>query len=176
MTNALARAITLAMKHTLLTFAALALATPAIAQDAPAVEEGGVGTLSWHNAQQSALHALNHDDGWYTLEGGVKFRRTAGEGTGPAPTVEDIVQVNYAGRFVNGAEFDSNAGGDPIEFPLSRLIRAWQIAIPYMGVGDTAEIAVPASMGYGVNGGGPIPGGATLFFTVELVGIGATGQ
>jgi FKBP-type peptidyl-prolyl cis-trans isomerase FkpA len=38
-------------------------------------------------------------------------------------------------------------------------------------VGDTIEIAVPSSMGYGPMGSGPIPGGATLLFKIELLGI-----
>ena len=50
-------------------------------------------------------------------------------------------------------------------------MRGWQIAIPYMGIGDTAEIAVPMELAYGPAGGGPIPGGATLFFTIELLDV-----
>ena len=45
-----------------------------------------------------------------------------------------------------------------------------------MGVGDTIEIAVPSDLGYGPQGGGPIPGGATLLFTVRLLDIGEGGQ
>ena len=59
----------------------------------------------------------------------------------------------------------------PATFPLGRLIPAWQETIPLMGVGDTIEIAVPADMGYGARGKGPIPGGATLLFKVELIDI-----
>jgi FKBP-type peptidyl-prolyl cis-trans isomerase len=40
-----------------------------------------------------------------------------------------------------------------------------------MGVGDSAEIAIPAELAYGLRGQGPIPGGATLFFTIELLAI-----
>ncbi len=69
--------------------------------------------------------------------------------------------------------FDSSyARGEPATFPLGRLIPGWQVAIPQMGVGDTIEIAVPADLGYGPVGKGPIPGGATLLFKVELIGIG----
>ena len=45
------------------------------------------------------------------------------------------------------------------------------MAIPQMGVGDTIEIAPPATLAYGTQGRGPIPGGATLLFTVKLLGI-----
>ena len=37
--------------------------------------------------------------------------------------------------------------------------------------GDTIEIAAPADLAYGPMGKGPIPGGATLLFTVKLIDI-----
>ena len=164
------------MTKILLPLAAIFLVTPAMAQDAPPEPEPGApGSIEWLNTQQSALHSLTRADGWATLQGGIKFRRTAGDGTGPAPTIRDIVRVNYTGRFADGEVFDSNEGRDPIEFPLARLVRGWQIAIPYMGVGDTAEIAIPAELAYGLRGQGPIPGGATLFFTIELLGVPSEG-
>jgi FKBP-type peptidyl-prolyl cis-trans isomerase len=43
-------------------------------------------------------------------------------------------------------------------------------------VGDTIEIAAPATLAYGTKGKGPIPGGATLLFTVRLIGIGEKGS
>ena len=68
--------------------------------------------------------------------------------------------------------FDSSfERGEPVTFPLARLIPAWQLAVPQMGVGDTIEIAVPSDLGYGPEGAGPIPGGATLFFKIELLGV-----
>ncbi|GAA0282510.1 hypothetical protein GCM10009127_24880 [Alteraurantiacibacter aestuarii] len=151
---------------------AAALAATAAALTIPAfAQESRMQSSAWFNQQQSALHELSEDDGWATLEGGVKFRRTAGDGTGPAPTVRDIVSVHYSGSLTDGTVFDSTEGRDPATFPLNRLVPAWQVAIPYMGVGDTAEIAVPAEMGYGPRGAGPIPGGATLFFTIELMDV-----
>ncbi len=76
--------------------------------------------------------------------------------------------------FTDGATFDSSFDrGEPATFPLGRLIRAWQLAIPQMGVGDTIELAAPATLAYGPTGKGPIPGGATLLFKVQLLGIGS---
>lgn len=158
------------MKLTLAAALALAaFALPAAAQDA--APESPAQSSAWHNLQQAALHSPTRADGWYILDGGVRFRRIAGDGTGGAPVLRDVVSVNYTGRFADGQVFDSNAGRAPATFPLSRLIRAWQIAIPYMGIGDTAEIVVPMEMGYGPDGGGPIPGGATLLFTIELLDV-----
>ena len=155
------------MKHIGLVaaFAATLIAGPATAQERQDVTQSS----AWFNRQQSALSELSPEDGWTILEGGVRFRRVAGDGTGPAPTLRDIVSVHYSGSLTNGAVFDSTDGGDPATFPLGQLVRGWQVAIPYMGVGDTAEIALPAELGYGPRGAGPIPPGATLFFTIELV-------
>ncbi len=160
------------MKHTIALFAAtLLLATPALAQDEGEVPFDITQSSAWFNRQQAALAAAQPADGWYILEGGVRFRRIAGDGTGPAPTVRDIVQVHYTGKLTNGEVFDSSEDGDPVTFPLARLIRAWQVAIPYMGVGDRVEILVPADMGYGPRGAGPIPPAATLHFEIELLDI-----
>lgn len=165
------------MKNSLIALAALALSASALAQEAPPQPEPGApGSIEWHNAQQAALHSLTRAEGWATLDGGIKFRRIAGDGTGPAPTVADDITIHYTGSFIDGQVFDSSVErGEPATFPLSGLIRGWQVAIPYMGVGDTAEIAIPAPAAYGLQGRGPIPGGATLLFTIELLGIPSQG-
>lgn len=126
---------------------------------------------AWMNAQQAALASRQAKDGWGYLPGGVLWRRVAGDGTGAHPSINDTVRVHYAGTLVDGTEFDSSYGGQPVRFPLRGLIRAWQLAIPQAGVGDTIEIAVPSDLGYGPKGAGPIPGGATLLFKIELLGI-----
>ena len=148
------------------------LAAPAMAQDeAPAVDRSQ--DIAWHNAQQAYIAALKPADGWRYLPGGLKWRRIAGDGTGAKPTVEDTVTVHYAGTFTDGTTFDSSVDrGEPATFPLGRLIKAWQLAIPQMGVGDTIELAAPALLAYGPIGKGPIPGGATLLFKVQLLRIG----
>ena len=93
-------------------------------------------------------------------------------GTGKVPAVGDTVTVHYKGTLVDGTEFDSSVRrGQPATFPLRALIPAWQLAVPMMTVGDTIEIATPADLAYGPTGRGPIPGGATLLFRIELLGI-----
>lgn len=154
-------------------FAATAAAVlfAAFSHPVNAQERGGTSQdAAWHNLQQAAL-AERAAEGWYYLPGGVLWRRIAGDGSGARPTVQDTVTLHYAGTLVDGTEFDSSYGGRPATFPLRSLIRAWQLAVPQMTVGDTIEIAVPADLGYGPRGSGPIPGGATLLFKIELLGI-----
>ncbi|KEO88892.1 peptidylprolyl isomerase [Erythrobacter longus] len=127
---------------------------------------------SYHNAQQSYLAGLQAKDGWYTMEGGLRWRYLEYKGTGDSPTPADTVTVHYAGTFIDGKTFDSSYDrGEPATFPLSGLVKAWEMAIPEMRVGETIELAAPASLAYGPRGRGPIPGGATLVFKVELISI-----
>ena len=128
--------------------------------------------MAWMSAQQSALAERAATGEWQSLEGGLLWRRVAGDGSGAHPKPTDVVTVHYTGTFVDGGVFDTSEGGDPVTFPLARLIPAWTKTIPQMGVGDTIEIAAPASEAYGTKGKGPIPGGATLLFTVRLLKIG----
>ena len=149
--------------------AAFLLPVSAHAQDALA---GPSQDAAWHNAQQAALASRQASEGWGWLEGGLLWRRVAGDGTGARPTVDVTVTLHYAGTLVDGTEFDSSyRRNEPATFPLRGLIRAWQLAVPQMGVGDTIEIAVPPTLGYGTQGRGPIPGGATMLFKIELLAI-----
>ncbi|WP_305097731.1 FKBP-type peptidyl-prolyl cis-trans isomerase [Croceibacterium aestuarii] len=153
-------------------FAAALAALPAaaLAQDEAAPDRSQ--DMAWHMAQQQALASRTMAEGWSWLPGGVLWRRTKGDGSGAHPTVDDTVTVHYVGTFTDGETFDSSRQrGEPATFPLRGLIKAWQEAIPMAGVGDTIELAIPASMAYGPVGRGPIPGDATLLFEIELLGI-----
>jgi FKBP-type peptidyl-prolyl cis-trans isomerase FkpA len=163
----------LALKNrNLLIVSALGIAALAGVTMAQPGGDGPSQDAEWHNRQMLALAKLQGKDGWMALPGGLKWRRIKGDGSGKHPTVQNVVTLHYAGTLIDGTEFDSSyASGRPATFPLSRLIRAWQIAVPQMGIGDTIEIATPADLAYGPYGGGPIPGGATLFFKIELLDI-----
>lgn len=155
---------------------AMAASAPsiAVAQDIAAASPDTSQDASWQNKQMLALAQLRWQDGWRVLPGGLRWRPISGDGSGQHPAVTDRVTLNYEGRLVDGTVFDSSyARGEPATFPLGRLIKAWQMAVPQMGVGDTIEIAVPADLGYGPVGKGPIPGNATMFFKIELLAIGA---
>lgn len=152
--------------------AALALAAPIAAQD-KATKPDPTKTMAWHSAQQAYLSGLKTADGWYWAEGGVRWRYLDYKASEEKPAVTDVVTVHYEGKLIDGTVFDSSyERGEPAQFPLNRLVKGWQLAIPQMGVGETIEIAIPADQAYGPVGRGPIPGNATLVFKVELIGIG----
>jgi len=157
-----------------LAIAALMSAAPLLAQDAdaPSEPQTGVGSLQWHSEQQAYPASLKAADGWHFVTGGLRWRWLEYNGSQERPSVEDTVTVHYEGKLLDGTVFDSSyARGKPATFPLGRLVKGWQLAIPKMGVGETIEIAIPADLAYGPVGREPIPGGATLIFKVELVAI-----
>lgn len=146
--------------------ALLLAAQPAAAQDDHAQDP------VWHTQQQLYLLGLTPADGWHFIDGGVRWRWVKYRASQQKPTVADVVTVHYEGRLIDGTVFDSSyPRGEPATFPLGRLVKGWQMAIPQMGVGETIEIAIPADLAYGPVGRGPIPGNATLVFTVELIAI-----
>jgi FKBP-type peptidyl-prolyl cis-trans isomerase len=126
----------------------------------------------YHNRQLLHLYSLNPADGWRRTASGLRYRKLSGGADGPRPSATDTVTIHYAGRFIDGTEFDSSiARGEPATFPLPRLIRGWQEGVPLMSVGDRFEFAIPYNLAYGPVGRGPIPGGATLVFTIELIAV-----
>jgi peptidylprolyl isomerase len=94
----------------------------------------------------------------------------AGDGDEARPGA--TVTVHYVGvEFDSGEEFDSSWGrGEPIEFPLGRLIKGWQDGIPGMRVGGRRQLVVPPDLAYGPAGGGHRLSGKTLIFVIDLLG------
>ena len=118
------------------------------------------------------LNRLDPAQGWHRTISGLRYRKIRGSADGPHPASTDTVTIHYVGRFIDGTEFDSSvARNEPATFPLPRLIPGWQEGVPLMSVGDRFEFAIPYNLAYGYAGRGPIPGGATLLFTIDLIAI-----
>lgn len=155
------------MLRTVSVLLGLTISTAALAQETPA-RAPNPANADWHFQY---LNRLDPAQGWHRTPSGLRYRRISGNGSGRHPTVADTVTIHYVGTFIDGTEFDSSVRrGEPATFPLGRLIRGWQEGVPLMGLGDRYEFAIPYNLAYGM-GRGPIPGGATLLFTIELIAI-----
>ena len=94
------------------------------------------------------------------------------QGDGAKPQNGSTASVQYYGMLVeNGTVFDhSFAEGNPYSFPIGqgRAIKGWDVGIPLLNVGGSASLFIPPDLGYGASGYMDIPGGAPLYFYVEL--------
>lgn len=96
-----------------------------------------------------------------------------GEEVPPGATVTThYVGVSWTN---DGAQFDASWDrGQPITFPLDRVIAGWQEGIPGMRVGGRRLLVIPPGQAYGANppAGAPIAPNDTLVFVIDLVGLG----
>ncbi|KNC87339.1 hypothetical protein SARC_00530 [Sphaeroforma arctica JP610] len=92
---------------------------------------------------------------------------------GPSPKVSTPCDVHYAGRTIDGKEFDSSIKrGQPTRFAPNQVIKGWTEAMQLMKEGDKYELTIPSELAYGDRGaGGKIPGGAVLVFEMEIIKV-----
>ncbi|MEM8999815.1 MAG: peptidylprolyl isomerase [Bacteroidota bacterium] len=126
------------------------------------------------------------------LPSGLKIFTVSKTTDGQQPKIGQKVNVFYAGYLPNGTLFDSNIaevakkyntydqkrdqqGGYnafPMDYsPEARLIPGFKEGLQNMKVGDKVRLFIPPHLGYGAQGGGPIPPNADLIFDLEITGI-----
>ncbi len=111
------------------------------------------------------------------------------KGSGAKPKANDLVEVNYVGRLLDGTVFDTSIESvakennqynpqrpyEPIKFQLGvrQVIPGWDEGIALLNKGAKAKFIIPSRLAYGPNPAGPIPPFSTLLFEVESVNFGA---
>ncbi|GAB4091891.1 FKBP-type peptidyl-prolyl cis-trans isomerase [Flaviaesturariibacter terrae] len=110
-------------------------------------------------------------EGIVELPSGIQYQ-VLQEGTGKQPSPRSEIKAHYAGRLLDGKEFDSSyRRNQPFTARLTQLIKGWQEVIPLMPEGSKWRLWIPSDLAYGDNGVPGIPGGAVLDFEVELLQI-----
>ena len=63
----------------------------------------------------------------------------------------DVVKVHYTGKLVNGEQFDSSAGREPLEFTVGagQMIKGFDDAMPGMNLGEKKTINIAPEDAYG---------------------------
>jgi FKBP-type peptidyl-prolyl cis-trans isomerase FklB len=110
------------------------------------------------------------------LKNGVQYTVvTAGDGD--LPSVEDTVRIHYHGTLPNGDVFDSSltkpdgSAGEPVEFPVGRVVPGFSAALQAMKVGSKWQVVIPSDLAYGIQGPGDIGPNRVLVFDIELIEI-----
>jgi FKBP-type peptidyl-prolyl cis-trans isomerase len=120
--------------------------------------------------QNEAFLAKNKEKaGVVTTASGLQYE-VIKMGTGPKPTAQNTVKVDYVGTLIDGTEFDSSIKrNQPATFPVSGVIPGWTEALQLMPVGSKFKLYLPASMAAGA--GETIKPFSTLIFEVDLLEI-----
>jgi FKBP-type peptidyl-prolyl cis-trans isomerase FkpA len=87
--------------------------------------------------------------------------------TGSRPGASDLVLVNYIGYLAaTGEVFDQ---GQRSALSVDGVIPGFSQGLQMMSRASVARLCIPAALGYGAQGTGPIPANADLVFQIELV-------
>lgn len=85
------------------------------------------------------------------------------------PSAADSVTVHYTGWTTDGAMFDSSVErGQPVTFPLNRVIAGWTEGVQLMVEGESRRFWIPEKLAYQGQSGAPQ---GMLVFDVELLRI-----
>ncbi len=123
-------------------------------------------------AGEAFLAANKNKPGVVTTADGLQYKIIT-QGTGPKPTIDDVVTVNYKGTLINGKEFDSSyKRGEPATFPVRGVIKGWTEALQLVPVGTKFELWLPPDLAYGEHGAGQDIGpNEALVFEVEVMSV-----
>lgn len=111
--------------------------------------------------------------GVIVLPSGLQYTIVSTSGSKTKPVMSDTVSTHYTGRFIDGTVFDTSLDtGEPVKFPLEKVIRGWMEGLQLMSVGDKYIFYIPFELAYGERGvQGKIAPYSTLIFEVELLEI-----
>ena len=98
------------------------------------------------------------------------FYKIIDAGNGKPVNVNDTVTVKYQLRIFGTTEIIDQATDKPATFPLNRLIKAWQIAVPLVKTGGKLKIIIPSGFAYSIRTRAPkIPPNSILEFDIEVL-------
>ena len=110
-------------------------------------------------------------EGVTATESGLQYE-VLREGKGKQPTAENTVKVHYAGKLIDGTEFDSSySRGAPTEFPVSGVIPGFSEGLQLMKEGSKYRFTIPSESAYGRNAPPSIGPDQVLIFEVELIEV-----
>lgn len=121
---------------------------------------------------QEYLRTNGMREGVVTTASGLQYEvLREGREDGRSPKSTDSVRCHYQGTFISGKVFDSSYSGEPLVFPLNRVIPGWTEGLQYMKEGAKFRFVIPYNLAYGPYGYASIPSYSTLIFEVELLEV-----
>ncbi len=98
--------------------------------------------------------------------------QTIKKGDGEVVTGDRPVRANYTGLLWDTREvFDTSWDAEPVSFDLNAVVPGFAAALEGQTVGSQVLVVVPPDQGYGDADQGAIPGGSTLVFVIDILGL-----
>jgi hypothetical protein len=92
------------------------------------------------------------------------------QGAGKPIKVTDTVTVYYKGSLLSDGSVFDQTKEKPATFPLNRLIKGWQLAVPKINVGGSVKVIIPSGLAYGIRSRSKdIPANSVLVFDIEVL-------
>ncbi len=91
---------------------------------------------------------------------------TVTKGDGAMPGRDDFVLIAYKGMLKNGTVFDQS---DATPMAVSDVVPGFADGLVQMQRGGSYRLTIPAALGYGAEGSGPIPPNSDLVFEVQMI-------
>lgn len=107
-------------------------------------------------------------DAMTKLPSGLLYRDLEA-GEGDVAEAGSTVRVGYSGYFTSGEMFDS--GSFSFTVGAGKVVAGFDEGVAGMKVGGRRQLVIPSVLGYGDQDMGPIPGGSTLVFMIDLESV-----
>jgi FKBP-type peptidyl-prolyl cis-trans isomerase FklB len=110
-------------------------------------------------------------EGVVTTASGLQYKVLT-QGEGKKATADNMVEVHYEGRLLDGTIFDSSyQRGQTASFKPTQVIKGWTEALQMMPEGSTWELYIPYNLAYGERCNRNIPPYSTLIFKVQVIAV-----
>ena len=104
------------------------------------------------------------------IKEGVYYNLMKKVSKGNQVQVTDTVTVYYKGYVLGSKIVFDETIDEPRTFPLSRLIRGWQLGLNGLKVGEKIKLLIPSGVGYSIKTrSAKIPPNSILVFEIEIV-------
>ena len=95
------------------------------------------------------------------------------QGTGAKVKATDTITINYLGMLYGKKKpFDESYTKQPLPGALAGFVDGWKQGLVGVRVGSRVFLQIPPALGYGSAGKGDVPPGATMYFVVDVLGVG----
>jgi len=131
----------------------------------------------------SFLAENSQKPGIIVTESGLQYEVIL-EGSGPKPTEQDRVKLNYEVKFTNGNVFESSYNqGVPQVVGVNQIYPGWSEGVQLMSAGSKYKLYIPSALAFGEAGYVDpwsqqvyVPPFSVLIFEIELLEINPEGE